>query len=118
LEFLAKDSKGDAFPRLCLSDSIRHDDPCVQQLLKRIEEAPTLAQLILAVWPLARVLALHGVEYVLAERAQRPRAWLPCPICGVPLRSKGLRQRFVLYPHIASPTIARRQHLLGVFTKP
>jgi hypothetical protein len=30
----------------------------------------------------------------------------------------GLRQRFVLYPHIASPTIARRQHLLGVFTKP
>jgi hypothetical protein len=42
---------------LCLSDSIRHDDPCVQQLLRTIEEAPTLAQLILAVWPLARVLA-------------------------------------------------------------
>ena len=78
---------------LCLSDSIRHDDPCVQQLLRRIEEAPTLAQLILAVWPLARVLALHVVEYVLAERAQRPRAWPPCPSCGVPLRSKGFAQR-------------------------
>lgn len=55
---------------LCLSDSIRHDDPCVQQLLRTIEEAQTLVQLILAVWPLARVLALHVVEYGLAERAQ------------------------------------------------
>jgi hypothetical protein len=35
-----------------------------------------------------------------------------------PFSLNGLRQRFVLYPHIASPTIARRQHLLGVFTKP
>ena len=43
---------------LCLSDSIRHDDPSVQQLLKPIEEAQTLTQLILAVWPLTRVLAL------------------------------------------------------------
>ena len=78
---------------LCLSDSIRHDDPCVQQLLRTTEEAQTLAQLILAVWPLARVLALHIVAYVLAERAQRPRAWPPCPTCGVPLRSKGFAQR-------------------------
>ena len=78
---------------LCLSDSIRHDDPCVQQLLSTVEEAHTLAQLILAVWPLARVLALHLVESVLAERAQRPRAWPRCPGCGVPLRSKGFAQR-------------------------
>jgi hypothetical protein len=78
---------------LCLSDSIRHDDPCVQQLLRTIEEAQTLAQLILAVWPLARVLALHIIEYVLAARAQRPSAWPPCPTCGVPLRSKGFAQR-------------------------
>jgi Phage integrase family len=33
------------------------------------------------------------VEYVLAERAQRPSAWPPCPSCGVPLRSTGLAQR-------------------------
>jgi hypothetical protein len=78
---------------LCLSDSIRHDGPCVQQLLSTIEDAHTLAQLILAVWPLARVLTLHVVEYVLAERTQRPRAWPPCPTCGVPLRSKGFAQR-------------------------
>jgi len=93
LEFLAKDAKGDAFPMLCLSDSIRHDDPSVQQLLRTIEEAHTLTQLILAVWPLARVLALHIVEYVLAERAQRPVAWPPCPRCGTALRSKGFAQR-------------------------
>jgi hypothetical protein len=30
---------------LCLSDSIRHDDPAVQQLLSPIEEAQTLTQL-------------------------------------------------------------------------
>jgi hypothetical protein len=78
---------------LCLNDSIRHDDPCVQQLLRTIEEAQTLAQLILAVWPLARLLALHVVAYVLAERAKRPIAWPPCPTCGAPLRSTGFAQR-------------------------
>jgi hypothetical protein len=78
---------------LCLSDSIRHDDPSVQPLLNTIEEAHTLTQLILAVWPLARVLARHIVEYVLAERAQRPLAWPPCPTCGTSLRSKGFAQR-------------------------
>ena len=51
---------------LCLSDSIRHDDPSMQPLLSTIEEAHTLTPLLLAVWPLARVLALHIVEYVLA----------------------------------------------------
>jgi hypothetical protein len=69
---------------LCLHDSIRYDDPAVQQWLSRIEEAPTLTQLILVVWPLARVLALHIIEYVLAERAQQPTAWPPCPTCGTP----------------------------------
>src|SRR5919109_2946479 len=78
---------------LCLSDSIRHDDPAVQQLLRTIEEAHTLTQLVMAVWPLARVLALHIVESVLAERAQLPIAWPPCPTCGTPLRSKGFAQR-------------------------
>ena len=78
---------------LCLSDSIRHDDPAVQQLLSTIEAAPTLTQLILAAWPLARILALHLIEYVLTERAQRPTAWPPCPRCGTALRSKGFAQR-------------------------
>jgi len=78
---------------LCLNDSIRHDDPSVQQLLKPIEEAQTLTQLILAVWSLARVLALHLLEYVLAECAQQPTTWPPCPRCGTSLRSKGFAQR-------------------------
>jgi len=78
---------------LCLSDSIRHDDPSVQQWLNMIEKVQTLAQLIMAVGPLARVLAQHIVEYVLAERAQRPIVWPPCPTCGTVLRSKGFAQR-------------------------
>jgi hypothetical protein len=93
VEFLTKASTGDVFPMLCLSDSIRHDDPAVQQLLSTIEAAQTLTQLILAVWPFARILALHLIEYVLAERAQRPIAWPPCPRCGTALRSKGFAPR-------------------------
>ena len=54
-----KDTTGDRFPMLCLTDSIRPDDPAVQRLLRTIEEAHTLTALLLAVWPLARVLALH-----------------------------------------------------------
>src|SRR5262249_40170467 len=73
--------------------SLRYDDPCGQQWLRTIDEAQTLAPLLLAVGPCARVLALHRVEYVRAERAQRPSAWPPCPPCGVPLRSQGGAQR-------------------------
>lgn len=78
---------------LCLRDSIRYDDPTVQRLLSTIEEAHTLTQLILAVWPLARALATHIVEHVLAERARRPTSWPPCPVCGTGLRSKGFASR-------------------------
>jgi len=80
---------------LCLRDSIRYDDPSLQRLLSAVEEARTLTALILAAWPLARVLAIHIVEAVLAERARRPPAWPPCPACGVSLRSKGLATRQV-----------------------
>ena len=81
---------------LCLSDSIRDDDPCVQRLLCTVEEAHTLTALILAAWSLARVLAIHLVESVLAERARRPTSWPRCPQCGACLRSKGFVKRQVL----------------------
>jgi hypothetical protein len=44
---------------LCLSDSLRPADPAGPPLLSTIEKAETRAQLIIVVWPLARVLALH-----------------------------------------------------------
>src|SRR5574341_190846 len=81
---------------LCLSDSIRDDDPCVQRLLCTIAEAPTLPELILAAWSLAHVLARHLVEAVLAERARHPTSLPRCPQCGAWLRSKGLVKRQVL----------------------
>jgi hypothetical protein len=80
---------------LCLSDSIRHDDPCVQRLLHAVEQAQTLTPLILAVWPLARVLAIHIIESVLTERALSPTFWPRCPAGGAFLRSKGFVQRQV-----------------------
>ncbi|HSX77271.1 MAG TPA: hypothetical protein VLQ80_01675 [Candidatus Saccharimonadia bacterium] len=78
---------------LCLHDSIRHDDPSVPQRLNAIDDAHTRTQLILAVWPFARVLAQHIVAYVLAERAQRPIAWPPWPTWGTALRSQGFAPR-------------------------
>src|SRR3989442_3472455 len=81
---------------LCLSDSIRDDDPSAQRLLCTVEEAHTLPALILAAWSLARVLAIHLVEAVLAERARRPTSWPRCPQCGASLRSKGFVKRQVI----------------------
>jgi hypothetical protein len=64
---------------LCLSDSIYDDDPLVQRLLCTVEEARTRPELVLAVWSLARVLAIRLVASVLAERAHRPTLWPRCP---------------------------------------
>ena len=74
---------------LCLNDSIRHDDPCVQRALRALEEALTLTELLMAAWALARVVAIHVVEAVLAERARQPNTWPPCR-CVVYLFGVGL----------------------------
>jgi hypothetical protein len=81
---------------LCLIDSIRDDDPSWQRLLRAVEEAQTLTELLLAVWPLARLMAIHLIESVLAERAQRPTSWPRCPACGALLESKGFVQRHII----------------------
>lgn len=78
---------------LCLTDSIRDDDPSVQHLLGVLEDACSFTALVLAAWQVARVLAVHLVEAVLTARARQPTAWPPCPSCGVSLRSKGVAPR-------------------------
>jgi len=78
---------------LGLFDSIRDDDPLLQYLLRAVEDAPSLTALVLATWQVARVLAVHLLETVLAERARQPTAWPPCPACGASLRSKGFAPR-------------------------
>ena len=65
----------------------------MQRLLRVVENADSLTALILAAWQVARVLAVHVIEAVLAERARRPTAWPPCPVCGTSLRSKGFAPR-------------------------
>jgi hypothetical protein len=47
---------------LCLPDSIRNDDPSVQHLLRVMEDAYSLTALLLAVWQVARILAVRLVE--------------------------------------------------------
>lgn len=80
---------------LCLPDIIRDDDPSVQRLLRAVDHAPALTALIRAAWQVARVLAGHMVEAVLAERARRPPAWPACAACGTPLQRKGFAARQV-----------------------
>lgn len=67
----------------CLMDSIRQDEPAVQRVLAAVDEAHTRTEILLAVWPLAHVLAMHIVEAVLAERALSPTCWPRGPTGGV-----------------------------------
>jgi hypothetical protein len=80
---------------LCLSESIRPDDPILQQGLQSAYHAANLTELIVAAWALARVMAVQVVESVLKEWAGRPTSWPPCPNCGKTLHSKGLAKREV-----------------------
>ncbi len=77
----------------CLHASIRHNDPAVQRLLSAVEDAHALPAFILAAWQVARVLTVHLVEAVRAERARHPTRGPRCPQCGAGLRSKGVAQR-------------------------
>ncbi len=75
-------AKRGVFPMRGLMDSIRQEEPAVQRLLHAVDAAHTRTESILAVWPLARVLAMHLVEAVLAARALSPTFWPRCPTCG------------------------------------
>jgi hypothetical protein len=76
---------------LCLHDSVRHTDSAGQRLLSAVADTYSLPELILAAWQVVRVLTVHLVEAVLAERARHPTLWPRCPQCGACFRSKGWR---------------------------
>ena len=63
------------------------------ELLVAVENAPTLAAMMLAAWQLVRAIAVAVVEDVLAEQAQRPTKWPMCEKCGKRLESKGFADR-------------------------
>ncbi len=77
----------------CLANSIRQMDPSLQELIAAVEQAPSLALMILAAGQLARRLAILLVQEVLTQRAQQPTTWPICPKCGARLRSKGFVPR-------------------------
>lgn len=77
----------------CLRKSIRQMGGTLPELLAAVENAPTLAAMMLAAWQLARAMAVAVVEDVLAERAQHPTKWPLCEKCGARLESKGFKPR-------------------------
>jgi hypothetical protein len=78
---------------LCLHDPIHDDDPAVPRLLSAVEAAHSLTAFILAAWQVARMLTIHLVEAVWAERSQHPTRWPRCPQGGAGGRSKGFAKR-------------------------
>ncbi|RMD62392.1 ISKra4 family transposase [Candidatus Parcubacteria bacterium] len=79
----------------CLRASISQVDDSWHVLIIAIEKAPSLGEMMLAAWQLARQMAVTLVEETLAERAARPTRWPQCTQCGTPLESKGLVERCV-----------------------
>jgi hypothetical protein len=77
---------------------IDDNDPIWQEQIGAMEQAVTLAELLRAAWRLACGLTIWLVEAVLAERAQRPTDWGPCPHCGKRLESKGWQDRQLTTP--------------------
>ena len=79
---------------LCLTDSIRDDDPCVQRLLCTVEEAHTLPELILAACWL--VSSPDTWSKLCWPNALVADVVAPLPAMRGMLRSKGLVKRQVI----------------------
>ena len=71
----------------CLRESIRQMGSGLPELLDVVENAPTLAAMMLAAWQLTRAIAVVVVAEILTERAQRPTEWPRCEKCGKRLES-------------------------------
>ncbi|MBI4673554.1 MAG: ISKra4 family transposase [Chloroflexi bacterium] len=65
----------------------------MQELVTAVEQAPSLALMLLAAGQLAHRIAVLLVQEVLTQRAQRPAELPSCPKCGTRLRSKGFLPR-------------------------
>ncbi len=77
----------------CLSESLCDYDRQFQEPLARVQEAESLAQMVMATWAVVRLVAVRLLEEVLSARAQRPTDWPECPSCGRPVHSKGFVER-------------------------
>lgn len=74
---------------ISLTDSLRQGAPALQDLLTAVQQAPALAEMVLAAWRLGLAVALLVVQEVVTARAQAPTTWPICPQCGIRLHSKG-----------------------------
>lgn len=78
-----------------LSDILGEYEPQWQAPLRRLPEAESLAQMVLAAWTVVRLVAVRLLEEGLTLRAQQPTLWPCCAQCGRRLQSKGFRPRTV-----------------------
>jgi hypothetical protein len=80
-------------PLSCLSDILCEYDPQFQEPLARLQEAASLALMVMTVWTVVRLLAVQLLEEGLSVRAQLKTTWPVCASCGRRLQSKGFRER-------------------------
>ena len=76
-----------------LSDILWDYDPQFQEPLARLQEATSLALMVMTAWTVVRMLAVRLLEEGLTVRARQPETWPVCSRCGRPLQSKGFRER-------------------------
>ena len=77
----------------CQIKNIQYDDSILQELFCRLENAISLAALVLAAGQFARRLAILLIEETLTKRAQPKTEWSNCPKCDTKLQSKGFAKR-------------------------
>lgn len=93
LRFSECRTEEESLPLSRLSDRLCEYDRQFQEPLARLQEAASLALMVMATWTVVRLLAVRLLEEGLSVRARQPTTWPLCPSCGRRLRSKGWRER-------------------------
>jgi hypothetical protein len=78
---------------LCRHDSIRHDDPSVQRLLRVVEAARSLTTFVLVAWQVGYLHVVHLIEASWSPESPAVCLALLSQVCCVALRSKGFARR-------------------------
>ncbi len=78
---------------LALRESLASSEEQLVELLGQLQNAPTIAAMVLIALQIARFLAVKLVEAELSRRAEKKTKWPFCKKCGRSLQSKGFKAR-------------------------
>lgn len=79
----------------CYRESIAKIDSQLQEEIAKLEEAKTIAALILIGWMIACTMTVKIIEEILEERASRITHWPRCPKCGARVENKERKKKSI-----------------------